>query len=216
VLPAKAAEKCTKENMKNPSPPQQWWIPAVMIILLLFGATYSRNSMWQRDETAFWEIAVSKSPRKFRPHYNLGVQYDKKGLLQQAESEFRTAIQLNPADARPHNNLGWVYVKQNRLVEAVLEFQTATRLNQSHYRAWKNLQAAYERLGRYPDSEKAGRSAESVYHYDKGRMLAQQGRYDDAMIELNTAVMLNPDYRDALREIEILSSRKTMTTSPLP
>ncbi len=193
------------------------WISAVLLILILSGATLSRNAVWRLDETGFWEDAVRKSPHKFRPRYNLGVQYDKQGLLQQAEQEFRIAIELNPADAKPHNNLGWVYVQEDRFDEAAVEFRTATRLNPSHYRAWKNLQAAYEMLGRYSDSEKAGRNAEAVSHYAKGMLLAQQGRFGEAIRELKTALLLNPDYADALRELEMITARAhSMTTSPQP
>ena len=60
----------------------------------------------------------SHNPNKVVAHYNLGVILDKQGRLEDAEKEYREAIQHSPDHARAHYNLGVVLDKQARAEEA--------------------------------------------------------------------------------------------------
>src|SRR6266540_4357767 len=71
----------------------------------LGAATYARNSVW-KDETTLWSDVVSKSPRKARPHDELGSAYAAKGRLEDAVGEFLEAIRLDSHDPAPHHHLG--------------------------------------------------------------------------------------------------------------
>jgi tetratricopeptide (TPR) repeat protein len=180
------------------------WIAGVVIILLFTSMTYSRNLFWRQDQMGFWETVVKQSPGKFRPHLSLSVQYDRKGLLNQAASELRTAISLDPQSSFTpinHNNLGWIYVRQNRLEEAAQEFRIAVDMQGNYYIAWRNLQTACERLGRFDEGEKARKTADAIEHYDKGKRLAEQGRFEDAIREFQIAIILKSDFDEANREL---------------
>ncbi len=182
----------------------------VVIFFLLSYGTYTRNKYWQKNEIEIWEGVAAKSPAKFRPHYNLGVLYDKQGRLTDAVTELLTAIRLEPDNAKAHNNLGYIYGKQNHLEEAVKELKVAIRLDPNHYLAYKNLQTAYEHLGEFDEAERARKDADAVSHYEKGRLLAKQGHLEEAIRELQTSIMLKPDYEIANRELSVLSSKRTM------
>jgi hypothetical protein len=83
-----------------------------IIILLSFGVTaYARNSLWS-SHIGMWKDTVEKSPRKARPHNNLGYAYFAKGFIDQAESHFRKAIALDPFYADSHFNLASIYYQK--------------------------------------------------------------------------------------------------------
>ncbi len=180
------------------------WILCVAIIALLMCATYSRNLFWRQDDVGFWETVVKQSPGKFRPHYSLSVHYDHEGRLNEAARELHAALSLDPNGLLTpiyHNNLGWIYVKQNRLEEAAKEFRAAVDMQDNYYIAWRNLQAVCERLGRLDEGEKARKSADAIEHYGKGKTLAEQGHFDEAIREFQIALMLKPNFDDADREL---------------
>ncbi len=70
----------------------------------LVGATVSRNALYA-DPVAFWSDAVGKSPRKARPHTNLGHAWFVAGDLDRAIREFRLALALDPLDQVAQRNL---------------------------------------------------------------------------------------------------------------
>jgi Flp pilus assembly protein TadD len=136
--------------------------------------TVSRNAVWRDDATLFTDT-VRKSPDAALAHNNLGAAYGKRNRLDEAVSEFITALKLKPDYADAHYNLGDAYLKQNRLDEAVSEFITALKLK--------------------PDYADA--------HYNLGIAYGKQNRLDEAVSEFITALKLKPDYADAHNNLGI-------------
>jgi len=98
----------------------------VLVVMTLSTATYARNDIW-REEVRLWEDVVRKSPNKARPHYNLGLAYEKKYRYDEAInygeaiSEYQAAIKLNPNYADARNNLAVEYMGLGRNDEAIKE-----------------------------------------------------------------------------------------------
>jgi hypothetical protein len=69
----------------------------VLMPLALAYAAYERNKVWMTD-VSLWEDVVRKSPLKTKGHFNLGLIYLRKGLIDNAEREFGTVLELNPRD----------------------------------------------------------------------------------------------------------------------
>jgi tetratricopeptide (TPR) repeat protein len=66
----------------------------VLVVLVLSGATYTRNTVW-KDDIRLWEDVAKKSPNKARPHNNLGNAYQSKSLLDMAIEQYQTALRMN-------------------------------------------------------------------------------------------------------------------------
>jgi hypothetical protein len=96
-----------------------------VIIIVLTGATYARNTVW-KDELTLWQDVVSKSPNidkaieqyllalKFKPdhtkaHYNLGNAYASQGLPDKAIEQYLLALKFRPDYPEAHHNLGNTY-----------------------------------------------------------------------------------------------------------
>jgi type IV pilus biogenesis/stability protein PilW len=90
------------------------------------------------------------------------------GKLDEAEKEYRRAIQLRPAFPEAHNNLGQLLAKRGRLSDAVAEFDLAlsSMLYKEPY----------------------------IARCNKGEALYRLGRHDEGIAELTTCLRLNPRY----------------------
>ncbi len=69
-----------------------------------FGIFAAQNDLW--DEAIFrWKKAVQVNPESAAAHNNLAVAYEKKGLLEEAEKEYETALKLDPKNSYIKSNL---------------------------------------------------------------------------------------------------------------
>lgn len=86
------------------------WLTGAALVVGLVGATVSRNALYA-DPVAFWSDAVDKSPRKARPHTNLGHAWFVSGDVDRAIREFRLALALDPLDRVAQQNLleAWTF-----------------------------------------------------------------------------------------------------------
>ncbi|MBW2694019.1 MAG: hypothetical protein JRE57_15530 [Deltaproteobacteria bacterium] len=66
-----------------------------VLAVVYAGAAFLRMEVW-RDPLTFWEDAVEKSPGMYKPHLNLGVVYNTKGRLAEAEREYIAAERIFP------------------------------------------------------------------------------------------------------------------------
>jgi len=172
------------------------------VVLLLSAATYHRNTVWG-SEISLWEDAARKSPRKIRPHQNLGTYYLLKGRLEDARRELSIALTLDPDNPELHNNLGLVYKKRGEYDHAMREFVTVLKLNPGDPMAHYNLGNLFLAQGNLPEAIREYRIAlERVPDYDEahhnlGIAYEKNGQPAEAIREFREAVRLNPENRNA-------------------
>jgi tetratricopeptide (TPR) repeat protein len=79
---------------------------------------------------------------------DLGVAYEKLGLLHEAEQEYRQAISIRDL-ASARSNLTVILLKQNRIDEALQSIEQAVRLEPDNPHYWFNLGNAHALKGDY-------------------------------------------------------------------
>jgi len=141
--------------------------------------TYQRNIVWSND-VAFWRDCVKKSPKRARPHNNLGATLARKGKLKEAEGHFFEALRISPDFAEARNNMGNALQKQGKLQEAAGHLSEALRIK--------------------PDYAEA--------HFNLGNVLKHQGSFEEAMSHFSEAVRIRPDYANALNNLGVELARK--------
>ena len=172
------------------------------VVLLLSAATYHRNAVWS-SEISLWEDAARKSPRKIRPHQNLGTHYLLKGRLEDARRELVIALTLDPGNPELHNNLGLVYKKRGEYDHAMREFVTVLKLNPEDPMAHYNLGNLFLAQGNIPEAIREYRIVlERVPDYDEGHhnlgiAYEKNGHSAEAIREFREAVRLNPENKNA-------------------
>lgn len=118
------------------------------------------------EETAIscYEEAIRFSPDCDRALSNLGLLYQKKHRLEEAEALMLRAAEINPDNPYPYNNLAHLYLAENRNEEAVAMAERAYGLRDWLYQAAMALAIGYARLGKEQEAE--------VY-YDRCRELGR-------------------------------------------
>lgn len=123
-----------------------------------------------------------------------------------AVSGLKRVIELDPKMARAYDTLGLCYDYFGRFDDAVANFNRAIELNrlQAKPSPWPHLDIALSliALNRLPEAEKNLREAVGYgpqlaqAHFQLGRVLEMQGRYQAALDSLKVAATLAPEYAD--------------------
>lgn len=90
----------------------------IVLLLILGGATYKRNAVWQSWETMWKDVAI-KSPQKPRAYNNLGSYYCRIEKVDDAVQAFETALKLDPRYRDALYNLSLVYITLGRSEDAL-------------------------------------------------------------------------------------------------
>lgn len=154
----------------------------VLIILVAFSIqTIRRNTVW-KDDILFWEDLVKKVPDQGLPHLNLGLAYSENKRTEEAEKEYRKAIESkydNEGRSTAYNNLGNIYLGKEDYDNAEQCFKTAISMR------W-NYPTPYYSMG-----------LSQFRRYVKALRKGQQPDVklvENAVEYLNRAIQLNPQY----------------------
>ncbi len=152
-------------------------------IYLEQGREFYRNDEDSRAAEAFKQ-AVKLNPELAEAHFRLGLTFDALGQQQEAEAEYKKAVETykkyfagseNEKDAEAHYNLGETYAGLHLYEEAVREYRQAVR----------------------------NKTDDPDIYYDLGTALMRLAQYDDAAAAFSKSLDLDPEnYRaqDALAE----------------
>jgi tetratricopeptide (TPR) repeat protein len=141
---------------------------------------------------------------------------------EEALQAYRKASELTPKDPEPHLSAGLLHEHQKEFSDAEAEYKQALALD-LHNTDPHNTEAAigltnlYMKSGRLGDAEPllrrlaAERPDDAGIHLQLGRVLAAQGKKDDAIVEIQTALKLAPADSDAQRDLaELLVESKKL------
>jgi protein O-mannosyl-transferase len=178
---------------------KKYW--ALACIVATFGyTTLVRERVWA-DNLTLWKDSEIKSPELARPHLNLGMAYQTEGANDLAMVEYEHALRVNPRLALAYINIAGIYFSRNDLDNSETALKTAMDLAPSLPAPYLNLaqiamrrkqpQKALAILSRA--QTKQSTDVSYLFHFTRGDVCAQLGRYADAAAEYAEAVRLRPD-----------------------
>jgi Flp pilus assembly protein TadD len=184
----------------------------VLLVLPLSVSAYMRNGVWENEITLF-EDAVSKSPAKERPRYNLAWAYHREGELDKAIEHYSETLRLAPEKDKAHYNLGLIYQGRGDTSKAERHFLEALRLKPEPA-AYYNLAMLYHSSGdleraisSYMDAIAAKPGYENA-HYNLGAALMEKGDLKGAALHLSAVIRLNPSSADAFYNLGRVYARE--------
>lgn len=156
----------------------------ILFIIFIFSlAAFQRNILW-REDTSLWEDTVLKTPNRIRPHINLGVSYVSSNILDKAIIEYRKAIEITD-NFYSRYNLGIIYEKKAHNDIAIKEFRNAIT-----------------------KSSEIPKSHTALAYYKIGRLYLKKDLYDEAIMNFEQAVKLNPDFYEVYNDLGIAYGKK--------
>jgi tetratricopeptide (TPR) repeat protein len=179
------------------------------IILLYSIQTIKRNGIW-RNDTTFWEDVAEKVPDHALPHLNLGLAYASGNRLEEAEIEYRKALESKSYDklrALTFNSLGRIYFNRRDYHSAEEYFQQAISLRSKDAVPYFNMAVLYweryveefvegaphkselvEKSVQYLDKALQSNPQYSKAHNLYGEILYRFGYYKEARKHLETVL----------------------------
>ncbi len=139
-------------------------------------------------------IDIQPNPDAYR---ELANAYDKLNRIDDAEENYRTAIQMHPRYWAGYRDLGIFYQNHGRFEEALPLLFEVIELTPDNYRGYANLGGLYLRLGLYADAIKYTKRAIDMtptwasYH-NLGTAYYHQEKYEDAIKMFLKAIDLAP------------------------
>ncbi|HVM59938.1 MAG TPA: tetratricopeptide repeat protein [Verrucomicrobiae bacterium] len=175
-----------------------------LIVVAVLGMLSWRHGEAFHDEETLWGDTLTKNPRSWMAHTNLGYLFIRLGRLPDAIRENEEALRLNPGSPEAHYDLGVALAKAGRLPEAEAHWEQALRLRPNYAQAHNNLGGA---LLRQP-----GRLDEAIGHVKEalrlqpgnaeardnlGVAFVRLGRVAEAKAQWEQALQLKPDDAEA-------------------
>lgn len=152
----------------------------LLIIIIIFSSITLYRNKYYKNKLNFWRNAVDTSPSFAFNHNNLGAMYYLDDNFDEAEREFKKALDLNFQEKMAHNNLGLIYMKKGDMEKSEAEFKKELEINP------------------YYDAA----------HFNLGLLYYQLNRKDEAEALWQKTLKINPNYGDAWRNLAILYYEK--------
>jgi tetratricopeptide (TPR) repeat protein len=170
-------------------------------------------------EKATWRLTAEE-------HNDLGVFFERAGLLEPATQHYVAAVQSRPENSYFRMNLGNALLKQRRLREAADTFARAVELDSQNADAMNNLAYANLEMGRNLDDAVrlcqqavALRPSRSAYYLDTlGAVYLKQGKSREAVATFESALAAMTDRQASLRpdiEQRLAAARAMLSQQPL-
>lgn len=148
--------------------------------------------------TPLGEGKLSDSPKDWKAHYELGVQYNSNGETEKAIEHFHHSLRLWPSYVPTWVNLGYVLTDAGKHREAISALLGALEIDPKHADAHCNLGVAFMRQNDFISAEKSFRRAVNLQpNYlnalsNWSKSLVRLGRWIEAALTLNKLKELSP------------------------
>lgn len=164
------------------------------------------------EAIAGFQKALETDPGDAPIHFNLGVAYERKDQMADAQKQFEEAIKINPEFGEAYLAQGNNFMREQKFDAAVPALSKAAELMPANYNAVYNLGACLSNSGKYAESEAAFRKAvqispnEPIAHYQLAMSLLGQSKNAEAKTEFMKYLELKPDAADRADVEELLKS----------
>lgn len=159
---------------------------------------HDRQDRRRQLEEAVMQHRVEKYPDDYAAYLDLGELKLSRLDLQGAVSALEAAVRADPKQSQSHNILGAAFTRVGRGQEAIQQFRTALQLDSGNVNARYNLVFALIKSGQLAAA--AGNMEQVVSAFPKdaglhnlwGELLAQEGKYPEAIAQFDQALALDP------------------------
>ena len=173
-------------------------------------ATYLQQRGYAQSAAAENQELIKMFPENAGPYNNLGISYISQKKHALAEASFREALRVQPDHARSHTNLATLLIEKGKTGEAAGHLEQAIKSNPREEKNHKILSGLLIAQKRWADAQACLEKAvaenphSANYHALLGMTLAQQGQLARAVTYLEYALEVQPDHKDARRNLTVV------------
>jgi tetratricopeptide (TPR) repeat protein len=180
-----------------------WFKPMQEQTHIFLGIVLGKQKKYDAAITNY-EAALLIDPDSAPAHNNLARIYHTEGRFDEAIEHYTAALKIDPRLALAHNNLGILFLQKGDLTNGTFQLREALRLNPTNSETQINLALALNQQQQWSEAvvlfaKTVSRSTpDPKAHYEYATALAQTQQTRAALGEYATALLLQPDYPDAL------------------
>jgi len=189
------------------------YVVIAMLILLMFCyaiRTIERNKDW-RSPFLLYKTDVEREPNSFLLHCNLGVEYFRRGMMEEAKEEFKASIEKSPGSGydMAYNNLGVMYAREGNDSKAIACYKKSIALDNCKL-GYANLGGLYNKLGMHKEAALLLEEAARIYpldaeiKYKLGVTYYELGEMKSAKETFEEIETLYGDYLDTRKFLELI------------
>jgi len=150
-------------------------------------------------------------PEMAAHYFHKAYEAQMAGNLDEAVELYRKSIEIYPT-AEAHTFLGWTYSFQGRYDDAIAECHRAIEVDPDFGNPYNDIGAYLIELQRYEEAipwlkkaMEAKRYEPRQYpHFNLSRVYVRLGKFREAIVEIEKALEIEPDYVLARRELHRL------------
>jgi tetratricopeptide (TPR) repeat protein len=188
---------------------RDWGTVVAAIALLILGVSTWRQARIYHDMKTLWGDTLTKNPRCWMAHNNLGSVLLQDGNVSDAIGHYDQALRLKPDYDEAHYNLGIALAQTGRTDEATTQYRLALRIKPDYAEAHHNLGIALVQLGQIQEAIAHYQQALRINpdfaeaHNSLGIALVQLGQFGEAIAHYQRALRLNPNFSQANNNLGI-------------
>ncbi len=180
---------------------------ATLVVFILAGCAWRQTTYWRNSET-LWKHTLAITKDNDVAHTNFGMLLMERGQLDDALSQFQTALDIRSGSAHSHYDLslalihggiGNALARKGRLGEAIVHLRQAVEFQPDYADAHYNLGTALFQNGALDEAIAEWRKTLSIHpndggtHTSLGNALVQKGHLREAIGHYEAALQLEAD-----------------------
>ncbi len=180
-----------------------WFKPMQEQTHIFLGIVLGKQKKYAEAITNY-EEALKIDPDSAVTHNNLARIFHTQGKFDEAIEHYQAALAIDPKLALAHNNLGILLLQKNDLADGTAQLREAMRLNPTNAETQFNLALALNQQSQWSEAAElfaktvGANSTDPRAHYEFALALARTQRTREAMSQYASALLIRPDYADAL------------------
>jgi protein O-mannosyl-transferase len=180
-----------------------WFKPMQEQTHIFLGIVLGKQKKYTEAITNY-EAALVLNPDSAVTHNNLARIYHTQGRFDEAIEHYSAALEIDPNLAIAHNNLGILLLQKNNLADGTAQLREALRLNPTNSETQFNLALALNQQQQWDEAAElfsktvSAGSPDPKAHCEFATALAHTRKTREAMSQYASALLLLPDYPDAL------------------
>jgi tetratricopeptide (TPR) repeat protein len=180
-----------------------WFKPTQEQTHIFMGIALAKQQKYD-EAIAHYNAALKLNPDSAVAQNNLARIFHTQGKFDDAIVHYQAALEIDPKLSLAHNNLGVLLLQKGDLAGGTAQLRSALQLNPTNSETVLNLALALNQQKHWPEA--AGLfsrvvrndSTDPKMHYEFGVALVHIKKTREAMAQFAGALLLQPDYPDAL------------------
>ena len=180
-----------------------WFRPTQEQTHIFMGIALGKQKKYD-EAIAHYTAALKLNPDSAVTHNNLARIFHTQGRFDEAIAHYTAALEIDPKLELAHNNLGILLIQRSNLAEGVKQLREALRLKPGNAETEYNLALALNQQAQWSEAAELFAKTISQHpgdpktHYEFAVALGHLKKTREAMSEYANALLIQPDFPDAL------------------